>query len=352
MNVTRLLHLVAVGLGVVASPTLLWGQSSTWELGLRGGVVRHDLLTAEHESDPVVGARLSRYTQGGWGFGVGGEWIPAGDVALADEAGFDADLFRYTFHVDKSLRIAPRTRVTVGAGVGAVTARYSNLPTELGTEDESETNLLIPAAAGVKFMNRAIAPSWGLHFDVRDNIVFLGDEVLGSPRSDDVAHQPEFTAGVSLFFGGKSARLAERAPSVEPGPSMPETVPAYDREAEERARARARIEERIYFDFDRSELKPLSRETLAEKADVLRAYPEVRVLIEGHADERGTVEYNLALGERRARAAQEYLVDLGIDPARLSTVSYGEERPLVDGHNEAAWSQNRRDEFVPEGWVD
>lgn len=73
------------------------------------------------------------------------------------------------------------------------------------------------------------------------------------------------------------------------------------------------------------------------------------VVIEGQADERGTVEYNLALGERRAQAALRYLVDLGIDADRLTSISYGEERPAVEGHNEAAWSLNRRDEFVPSG---
>ena len=75
----------------------------------------------------------------------------------------------------------------------------------------------------------------------------------------------------------------------------------------------------------------------------------MQLRLEGHADERGTVEYNLALGERRAEAARAYLIDLGIDPDRMTTISYGEERPAVQGANEAAWSQNRRDEFIPLG---
>ena len=72
------------------------------------------------------------------------------------------------------------------------------------------------------------------------------------------------------------------------------------------------------------------------------------VIIEGHCDERGTNEYNLALGERRANSAKDYIVNLGVDPARLKTVSYGEEKPLAEGHNEEAWAQNRRAHFVPE----
>ena len=117
----------------------------------------------------------------------------------------------------------------------------------------------------------------------------------------------------------------------------------------ERERAMATVGEMVFFDFNRSELNDEARETLRQKADVLRDYPDIRVRIEGHCDERGTVEYNLALGERRAEASRQYLVDLGIDPDRLTTVSYGEERALVEGQNESAWAQNRRDEFVPLG---
>jgi peptidoglycan-associated lipoprotein len=114
-----------------------------------------------------------------------------------------------------------------------------------------------------------------------------------------------------------------------------------------RDEALAMIGDMIFFDFDRSELRPESRTTLQQKSEILRQYPDIRVRIEGNADERGTVEYNLALGERRADAARTYLIDLGIDPDRLTTISYGEERPLAEGHNEAAWQQNRRDEFIP-----
>jgi len=110
--------------------------------------------------------------------------------------------------------------------------------------------------------------------------------------------------------------------------------------------ARAALAEPIYFDFNRSEIKPEYREVMAAKADVMNEFPEMAIRIEGHCDERGTVEYNLALGERRAQVAKDYLVNAGIDPDRISTISYGEEQPAVDDSNESAWSQNRRDEFV------
>ena len=101
-----------------------------------------------------------------------------------------------------------------------------------------------------------------------------------------------------------------------------------------------------FFDYDRSDLRPDALTALEANARFLQANSEVRVTIEGHCDERGTTEYNLALGERRARAAQDYLTRFGIDGARLSTISYGEERPFDLGHSERAWAMNRRAHFV------
>jgi peptidoglycan-associated lipoprotein len=135
---------------------------------------------------------------------------------------------------------------------------------------------------------------------------------------------------------------ADTTATVRPG----EPERAEDTMADRLEAARGTIAERIFFDFNRSEIRPDAREVLARKADVLNQFPEIAIRIEGHADERGTVEYNLALGERRAQAAKDYLANAGIDPSRMATISYGEERPAVDESNESAWSQNRRDEFV------
>lgn len=103
--------------------------------------------------------------------------------------------------------------------------------------------------------------------------------------------------------------------------------------------------ENIYFDFDKSDIKPEAEKSLKKKGQWLRANPAYSVRIEGHCDERGTNEYNLALGDRRANSAKKYLVAFGIEEARISTISYGEERPVDLGHNEDAWWKNRRDEF-------
>ncbi|MFQ5514666.1 MAG: peptidoglycan-associated lipoprotein Pal [Myxococcota bacterium] len=101
----------------------------------------------------------------------------------------------------------------------------------------------------------------------------------------------------------------------------------------------------IYFDFDDDSLKEEARSVLRRHARVLAESSDLRVEIQGNCDERGSEEYNLALGMRRAEAAKRYLVDLGIPGSRLTTISFGEENPVVRGHNEAAWAKNRRDDF-------
>ncbi|HWP35695.1 MAG TPA: peptidoglycan-associated lipoprotein Pal, partial [Thermodesulfobacteriota bacterium] len=126
------------------------------------------------------------------------------------------------------------------------------------------------------------------------------------------------------------------APAPAPAPAAPAPAPV---------ERRARLDP-IYFDFDRSDIKPEYRSVLERNADWLRRNRSARVQIEGHADERGSVQYNLALGERRAESAKRYLETLGIESSRLSTISYGEERPVDPRHTEEAWAKNRRAEFV------
>jgi peptidoglycan-associated lipoprotein len=101
----------------------------------------------------------------------------------------------------------------------------------------------------------------------------------------------------------------------------------------------------IHFDYDKAIIRGGDAAVLDQKVAILQANPGLRIRISGHCDERGSDEYNLALGNRRATAAKQYLTSHGIDPSRIETVSYGEERPLAQGHTEEAWAQNRRDEF-------
>ena len=102
-----------------------------------------------------------------------------------------------------------------------------------------------------------------------------------------------------------------------------------------------------YFDFNKADIRADAREALTKTADFLRNYPQFRVTIEGHCDERGSTEYNLALGDRRAGAVKQYLVSLGISADRLTTVSFGKEKPFCTQSNESCWQQNRRGHFVP-----
>jgi peptidoglycan-associated lipoprotein len=104
--------------------------------------------------------------------------------------------------------------------------------------------------------------------------------------------------------------------------------------------------EDVYFEFDKSTLVPEAQEILRNNAKWLMANPDAAVIIEGHCDERGTNEYNMALGDRRAGSAKSFLVDLGVAEQRLTTISFGEEKPADPGHNEEAWAKNRRAHFV------
>lgn len=135
---------------------------------------------------------------------------------------------------------------------------------------------------------------------------------------------------------------AERAPERKTPPAPVDTMAAYN---EKVAAARLRLLETIYFEYDADELRDEARASLDAKIAILNANPSLRIRVAGHCDERGSDEYNIALGRRRAEAAKRYLTDRGIDAARIETSSFGRERPAVQGSTEEAWSKNRRDEF-------
>lgn len=145
----------------------------------------------------------------------------------------------------------------------------------------------------------------------------------------------------------KGEKIAEKDMEAEKKGEAERKAELAALEKEQRLRSEVRVfeSEKIYFDFDKSELKPEARAVLDKKAAWLRANPDYKVRIEGNCDERGTNEYNMALGERRANAAWKYLNALGVSGNRMTTISYGEERPADPAHNEQAWAKNRRDEF-------
>ena len=160
------------------------------------------------------------------------------------------------------------------------------------------------------------------------NLEEIDNDVLGGDGGidDDQSFPGDLKAA-----GGTGMRF------VEPGSgSLP---PEIDREAQ-------LVLQDIHFPYNSSVIMPEDGEVLQQIAGFLKSYPQVILQIEGHCDERGTEEYNMALGSRRAGAARQFLVDLSIDPNRLYTISYGEEGPIDTGNNEQAWALNRRDHFL------
>ncbi len=165
----------------------------------------------------------------------------------------------------------------------------------------------------------------------------------------------------SALLAGCGAKKAPEQPAPEPAPTQPAPAPApppvqaapSGPSAEDAAAAAAResasllaeVKAMVHFEFDQAEIRAEDRSILDRKAQILGANAALRLTVSGHADERGSDEYNLALGNRRAAAAKTYLVNKGIDATRLAVSSYGEERPLDSGHDENAWAQNRRAEF-------
>ena len=151
-------------------------------------------------------------------------------------------------------------------------------------------------------------------------------------------------AAVSVLAACSSdePKKAEQAAVATPPAAAPKAAPVDTLVPGSQADFVKNVGDRVFFDYDKSSLKPEGKDQLTKWVAFLKKYPNDQLLVEGHADERGTREYNLALGERRANAVKEFLVANGVETARVKTVSYGKERPAVLGSNEAAYAQNRR----------
>ena len=162
--------------------------------------------------------------------------------------------------------------------------------------------------------------------------------------------QRSVLALATLLLTGASAcsKKTVQMPAPEPEPQAVVVEPAKPITPQVEAPVPVELKD-IFFEFDQSRIRSEAMNTLNANGKALLADPALKMTLEGHCDERGTVEYNLALGDRRARSTKDYLVSYGVEAARLSTVSYGEERPFVQGHDESAWAQNRRVHFAKGG---
>jgi len=156
-----------------------------------------------------------------------------------------------------------------------------------------------------------------------------------------------FVALASLLTVGCAKQPAQQATTEAPAQQQPATDSGVkETEVKETVSYSVSDLTRIHFDFDSYVLSSKARKTLTQNAEVMKALSGLKVRIEGHCDERGSDEYNLALGERRAQAAMNYMTTLGVPASRMSTISYGEEKALDPGHDEDSWAKNRRSEFV------
>jgi peptidoglycan-associated lipoprotein len=158
------------------------------------------------------------------------------------------------------------------------------------------------------------------------------------------------TAALISFMVVGCAKKPKVEPMTQPGTTetKPPETPV-DRPTEPGEKVESGSSSRfsaIYFDFDRYNLREDAKADLKKNIAVMQQDEDLKITIEGHCDERGTVEYNLALGERRAKSARDYMVSMGVKANRISTISYGKERPIAFGHDEDAWAKNRRDDFV------
>ncbi len=165
-----------------------------------------------------------------------------------------------------------------------------------------------------------------------------------TPNADSAAAAARARADSEAAAQAERDRQAREEADRVARQRQADSIAALARASEE---VRTTLAAMIHFDLDKSNIRPGDAATLDQKVAILQANPELRIRIGGHCDERGSDEYNLALGNRRAQSAKQYLVSHGIDAGRIETQSWGEEKPLVDGHDESAWSQNRRDEFEP-----
>jgi peptidoglycan-associated lipoprotein len=194
----------------------------------------------------------------------------------------------------------------------------------------------------------------------RQNVI--ADKEISMTRKPTTLIAIAVLAAGTFFFGAGCKKkppttTEETRPPVEAPPpaatpvAPPTTAPSGDVQQEVLSQDLAELNRKgylqdAYFDYDQADLRDDARTALAANAEWLKKFPSIQLLVEGHCDERGTNEYNLALGDRRANAAKEYLASLGVDGSRVRTVSYGEERPFCNESAESCWQQNRRGHFV------
>lgn len=248
-------------------------------------------------------------------------------------AGVGYDQANFALRANYNFPLGPRNSFIIGAGaVRSSFHRSDNAAGPLNTYSYGPEGLV------------------GFRLGLANRIALRVDGIVDYPLGDLKTYNYTGRAGLSFMLGGASRATVDTTPvavtppppppppaPVEPPPPPPPPAPV--------AVDTTKITAPLYFDFDRSDLRSDAQSTLDAKIPYLTANPGMRIRIEGNTDERGSDEYNLALGQRRAASAKQYLVGHAIDAGRIDIVSYGEERPVCKEHNESCWQQNRRDDF-------
>jgi peptidoglycan-associated lipoprotein len=313
-------------------------------------------------------------TDGAWqtknGFGIGGRlgyfvtrrWELEGDFATSS---FDNRPSRGSGS-SSNQTFTGQINYGIPFGMGGRTHQFLLEAGAGGERFAGHSDFTVPLGGGFRFMlSDAIALRLDGIVEYVENptaATFGFPPVVGVNERAARSTNVEMRAGLSWIIGNSKPAPAPPPPAPAPAPRQEAPQPrrqppppppaAPDRSGIIRDsiaavdRARASLQAKILFDFDRSEIRADQQAILDSKLPILRANPNVRIRIEGNADERGSDEYNMALGQRRAQIARKYLTDHGIDAARIDIASYGEERPVCQEHAESCWSQNRRDEFV------
>jgi len=176
-------------------------------------------------------------------------------------------------------------------------------------------------------------------FSILVLMLCVGLIMVGCPKKTVVKEEPSIKKEEAL---AKPEAEGTKEMKPEGGRELEKSLVAKKEPGIEGEVFESKLLKDIHFDFDKYNIRLGDANILKENVALLKKYPKVKVQIEGHCDERGTTEYNLALGERRANTTKKYLISLGISADRISTISYGKERPLDPGHNEEAWAKNRR----------
>ena len=308
------------------------------------------------EPGPTGGLQILFPLGSRFSLGLGGSLELLEGAELTARTAPDMKLWRYRAGLEASLLDpARRLSLNLGAGVGATTFGSDEFTAPGFPADQEFSSTYLTPSASVNLGYR-IGSRVSLHLGAMGHYASIPAEDTrplqaldpATVRSLGSAWTVPVTLGIRVSLGGGSAPPPPPPPppAAAPPPPPPPPAPATEGNQAERAAALEILRERVHFDYDLSVIRPEAAAALDRKVAVLRQYPNVRLVIEGHCDERGSVEYNQALGNRRATAVREYLVRAGIAESRLETTSFGEERPLVNQANEGAWSQNRRAEFV------